>query len=73
MTTTDALPTLASLTEPEGAIAFALDYLEPFEVAEFLRDRRDGADLTPYLGALEFDRRNVAGEPLEAIAHLVAA
>lgn len=31
------------------AIAFALDHLEPFEVAEFLKDWREGRDLKPWL------------------------
>lgn len=44
-------PTIAPTTDAE-AIAFALDNLEPFEVAEFLTEWRDRKPLTPWLDAL---------------------
>jgi hypothetical protein len=51
-TATIFLPT----TDAE-AIAFALDHLEPFEVADFLSDHRDGKDLKPWLDAYHQDRQ----------------
>ncbi|MGO4841561.1 hypothetical protein AB4144_55810 [Rhizobiaceae sp. 2RAB30] len=41
----------------DAAITFALDNLEPFEVSEFLRDWREGKDLTPWLNAWEQDQQ----------------
>lgn len=55
--TTDTLPTVAALADPRAAIDFALDHLQPFEVADFMRERRDGKDLKPWLDALEADRK----------------
>ncbi|WP_192856827.1 hypothetical protein [Manganibacter manganicus] len=53
--TIDKTPSLPN-TDAE-AITFALDRLEPFEVADFLSDYRDGKDLTPWLDAWHQDRR----------------
>ncbi len=47
------LPTAAELSHLRTAVDFALDALEPFEVADFLRDHRNGADLQPWLDAVE--------------------
>lgn len=48
---------LRFLMDPEIAIGFALDHLEPFEVAEFLKDRRDGRNLKPWLDAWRSDHQ----------------
>lgn len=47
MSITTKTPTLPT-TDAE-AIAFALDHLEPWEVAMFLADWREKKDMTPWL------------------------
>lgn len=56
-----AFPTsTAALTDPEFAINWALDYLEDFEVREFLKSRRAGDDLTSWLQHAKDVRQDAA-------------
>lgn len=58
-TTTNVFPTLtahttdaemlALLKNPEIAIGFALEHLEPFELGMFFKDWKDDADMTGWL------------------------
>ncbi|WP_165349914.1 hypothetical protein [Mesorhizobium sp. M3A.F.Ca.ET.080.04.2.1] len=45
---------------PRAAIVFALDRLQDWEVAEFLREWREGKPLGPWLAALEQDQQMAA-------------
>ncbi|MBJ6722981.1 MAG: hypothetical protein ACODTL_20515 [Brucella sp.] len=47
------------LSMPATAIIFALDYLEPWEVTDFLNDWRQGRGLASWLAAWK-DRQKVA-------------
>lgn len=53
---------LNSLTNPEAAIAFALDHLEAFEVAEFLSERREGKSLLPWIETWQARRKVANGD-----------
>lgn len=61
MTITANLPAATALSDHATAINFALDHLEPFEVAEFLRERREGKDLTAWLEGVQHDRHFAEG------------
>lgn len=50
-------PYLFQQPTADEAIAFALDHLEPFEVADFLSEWREGKDLGPWLAALYEDQK----------------
>lgn len=58
----DKEASLAKLRSPLGAIQFALRALQPFEVADFLRDWANGRDLKPWLDALHHDQDMAGGE-----------
>lgn len=51
------------LENPRFAIAFATKKLPDQEIPDFFRDWQAGKSLKPYLDAIEYDRRAVAGEP----------
>lgn len=57
--------TLGYLENPRLAIAFATKKLPDQEIPDFLRDWQAGKPLKPYLDAIEYDRRVVAGEPTD--------
>ena len=57
---TSADEMLALIQDPEAAIGFALEHLQPFELHEFFTERRDGKDLRPWLDAMKRDQRFVA-------------
>lgn len=46
--TTDA-EMLTMLRNPEIAIGFALEHLQAWELGEFFKDWKEGADMTPWL------------------------
>jgi hypothetical protein len=58
--TTDA-EMLALLKNPELAMGFMLEHLEPFEGYEFIRDWKDDKDLTPWLEAWRRDQKAALG------------
>lgn len=54
--TSPRLPSAADLADHATAINFAIDHLEPFEVSEFFRERREGSDLAPWIEGVEKSR-----------------
>lgn len=60
MTSTILAPTLPT-TDAE-AIAFALDLLQPYELAEFLTEWREGKDLQPWADAWVRDQKAAQGD-----------
>lgn len=68
---TDTLPSAAALLDARAAMRFMADHLPSYEAQDFAKDWLDGKPMKPWLDALEYDRRNVAGEPLGDIRHLL--
>ncbi|QND25792.1 hypothetical protein HB773_04575 [Sinorhizobium meliloti] len=52
---------LTALKNPEAAMGFGLEHLEPFEMYDFIRDWKEGKDLTPWLEAWRRSQK-AAGE-----------
>lgn len=59
--TSPRLPSVADLADHAIAINFALDHLEPFEVSEFLRERREGQNLAPWVEGVEQSKATAPG------------
>ncbi|PBB39575.1 MAG: hypothetical protein E5V67_24220 [Mesorhizobium sp.] len=59
----DKEASLAKLRAPLSAIQFALRALQPFEIADFLKQWAEGRDLKPWLDALHHDQ-DMAGEDM---------
>ncbi|MCO5065457.1 MAG: hypothetical protein M9924_13735 [Rhizobiaceae bacterium] len=51
---------LRALEDDGAAIGFALDCLQPYEVREFLYERRTGKDLTPWIEGWRTDHTAAA-------------
>jgi hypothetical protein len=59
--TTDA-EMLGMLKNPEVAIGFALEHLQPWELRAFFRDWKEEAGMTPWLKAWRADQRAGSGD-----------
>lgn len=75
MTSTFTLETSAedfsiAIADPKTAIMFALDYLEPFEVSDFLSQWRECVDLSPWLAGWKTGQRATehdwSGHPVDS-------
>lgn len=54
---------IEALKDPGFAIDFALKELEQFDMPLFLRDQREGKDLSVWLRALDQDREEAGFDP----------
>ncbi|WP_156381209.1 hypothetical protein [Aminobacter sp. DSM 101952] len=59
------------LRDPEFAIKFAVERLDPYEVQTFLNDWLDGKDVAAWAMVLEYDRQFAEGAASEDIKYLL--